>query len=274
MIVSGDSFELALGHLLVPIEAPPKLLDLLLVDVEPDRAREFPRERQRDRADPRIRDQSLRFALAWRCAPTSLLHSDGNDCQRVDAGRDRRRGAGDDASQAGYTRIAGHLVRDGARRVGFLAVPRRRRKGNAEEQVGPIIENLASALTSFIPGDVAMIPTWTLWPEPGPEESADSGRMNVREVKPRVIEALPHTRKDTAAAALALERALKMLSQDFAHILVDFSGYVSAGTAPAAIGLVEAVVVVVETRVSRRAALAALADRIPASKHLGAIVIG
>jgi hypothetical protein len=187
----------------------------------------------------------------------------------------RAGGAADDAaSQGAYTRIAGHVVRDGARRVGFLAVPRRRRQGNAEDQIGPIIENLASALTSFIPGDVAMIPTWTLWPEPGPDEPADSGRMNVREVKPRVIEALPHTRKDSAAAALALERALKMLSHDFAHILVDFSGYVAAGTAPAAIGLVEAVVVVVEPRVSRRKALAALADRIPASKHLGAILIG
>jgi hypothetical protein len=178
------------------------------------------------------------------------------------------------AAQVVYTRIAGHVVRDGARRVGFLAVPRRRRRGNAEDRVGPIIEHLASALTNFIPGDVAMIPSWRLWPAPAPEEPPDSGRMTVREVRPRVIEALPHTPRDSGAAALALERALKMLSQDFAHILVDFSGYVAPGSAPAALGLVEAAVVVLETRLAGRAALQALVDRIPSSKHLGAILVG
>jgi hypothetical protein len=178
------------------------------------------------------------------------------------------------AAQVVYTRIAGHVVRDGARRVGFLAAPRRRGSEKADERVGPIIEHLASALTNFIPGDVALIPTWRIWPEPANDDPADSSRMTVREVRPRVIEALPHSRRDSAAAALALERALKMLSQDFAHILVDFSGYVAPGTVPAALGLVEAAVVVVEARQSRQAGLQALADRIPASKHLGVILIG
>lgn len=182
--------------------------------------------------------------------------------------------ADDPAAQAVYTRIAGHVVRDGARRVGFLAAPRRGRKPAPAGLVGPVVERLAAALTNFIPGDVAMIPTWRLWPEPGPDEPPDSGRMNVREVRPRVVEALPHTLRNSGAAALALERALKMLSQDFAHILVDFSGYVAPGTAPAALGMVEAAVVVVETRLSQRAALQALVDRIPSSKHLGAILIG
>ena len=119
-----------------------------------------------------------------------------------------------------------------------------------------------------------MIPAWKVWPGPAPEEPEDSGRMTVREVRTRVIEAVPHTRPDIGAAARALERALKMLSQDFAHILVDFSGYVAPGTAPAALGLAEAAVVVVETRVARRAAFQALLDSIPASKHLGAILVG
>jgi hypothetical protein len=190
-------------------------------------------------------------------------------------GTARGRPEDDAAAQVVYTHIAGHVVRDGARCVGFLAVPRPRRKGNADERVGPIIDHLASALTNFISGDVAMIPSWKLWPEPAPDEPADSGRMAVREVRPRVVEARPHASPNSVAASLGLERALKMLSRDFAHVLVDFSGYGSPGTAPAAaLALVEAAVVIVEPRVARRDALQMLTEGIPASKHLGAILIG
>ena len=47
VIFSDEPSSSLFGHLLVPIEAAAQLLDLLLVDVEPDGARELARERQR-----------------------------------------------------------------------------------------------------------------------------------------------------------------------------------------------------------------------------------
>ena len=98
--------------------------------------------------------------------------------------------------------------------------------------------------------------------------------MTIREFKPRVVEVLPRGCRDGASAALALEQALRMLSEDFVHVLVDLTGYGAPGAAPTAVGLVEAAVLIATVRQARLATLRALSDQIPDSKHLGAILIG
>ena len=98
--------------------------------------------------------------------------------------------------------------------------------------------------------------------------------MTVREIRPRVVEVRPRGCRDGTSAALALEHALRSLSEDFAHVLVDLTGYEALGVAPPTLGVCEAVVLVATVRQARLETLRNLSDQIPKSKHLGAILIG
>jgi hypothetical protein len=170
------------------------------------------------------------------------------------------------------TRVARQIIKDEARVVGLLSVSGKR----APITLTPLIETLAGALTGFQPGDVAFIPAWSQWRAlPGASDSGDEGqRMSVREVQPRVVEVMPAACTAALPASRALEHALKMLSDDFRHVLVDLNEYAPPARAPSTTALVEAIVFVVGARSARVAEVQALANQIPASKHLGAVLAG
>jgi hypothetical protein len=98
--------------------------------------------------------------------------------------------------------------------------------------------------------------------------------MSVHEILPRVVEVMPAACEEILPASQALEHALKTLSEDFVHVLVDLNGYAPPARAPNTTSLVEAVVFVVGVRSARVADVQALANQIPASKHLGAVLAG
>jgi len=171
------------------------------------------------------------------------------------------------------TRVARQIIKDEARVVGLLSVNGKR----APIAVTPLLEELANALTGFQPGDVAFIPAWKQWqPLPGAPDQDDDGqqRMSIREVRPRVVQVMPGACTTMLPASRALERALKMLSEDFVRVLVDLNGYAPPARAPATMSLVEAIVFVVAVRSARVADVQALASQVPASKHLGAVLSG
>jgi hypothetical protein len=179
-----------------------------------------------------------------------------------------------DAASATYTRIARQIVRDGARVIGFIAVTDKRRP----VPLTPLIERLAVAITGFVAQDIAFIPGWKEW-KPMPELSVGAGedagrRMSVREVRTRVVEVMPSAAVDAPSAAAAVDHALKVLPEDFAHVLVNLDGHASAGGVPISLGLVEAVAIVATTRAARLNDVRMLAEHIPASKQLGAILVG
>jgi hypothetical protein len=183
------------------------------------------------------------------------------------------RRAGELPLEVVYARISRQVVRDGARVIGFVPVDKPGRRTPDESPVGPVLEQLAVALTGFVQGDVAIVPAWPTWP-PAPDDAAEpAGRMTIRELEPRVVEVLPRGCPDGASAALALEQVLHVLSEDFVHVLVDLTGYAAPGAAPTAVGLVEAAVLIATVRRARLATLRALSDQIPDSKHLGAILL-
>jgi hypothetical protein len=176
--------------------------------------------------------------------------------------------------EAVCARIGRQVVRDGARRIGFLPVDKPSRQDPDKSPAGRVVEHLAIALTGFVPGDVAIVPAWSTWPPPPPDEPPEAtARLTIREIKPRVVEVRPRGCRDGTAAALALEGALRALSDDFAHVMVDLTGYQALGVAPAALGVCEAVVLVATVRRARLDTLRALSEQIPKSKHLGAILI-
>lgn len=177
--------------------------------------------------------------------------------------------------EAVCARISRQVVRDGARRIGFLPVDKPSRQDPDRSPASRVVEHLAIALTGFIASDVAIVPVWTAWPPPAPDEPPEArGRMTIRELRPRVVEVRPRGCRDGTSAALALEQTLRTLSEDFAHVLVDLTGYEALGVAPPTLGVCEAVVLVATLRKARLETLRALSDQIPKSKHLGAILIG
>ena len=175
-------------------------------------------------------------------------------------------------SDAGYTRVAPQVIRDGARVIGFLTVSGKRRPVPLTE----LLERLAQGLAAFGNKDVAFIPTWNEWVPIGDAPSGADGAhlMSVREVHPRVIRVTPAACQESLAAAQALTRTLTILSKDFAQVLVNLDGYAPAGRAPTATELVETVGLMVATRRARLRDVSAIADQIPASKHLGAVLLG
>jgi hypothetical protein len=182
-------------------------------------------------------------------------------------------GPGREAVEAdpNYTRIARQIVRDGARVIGFLTVTGKRHPVALTD----LLVRLARSVTAFVHGDVALIPAWNEWkPIPGaPGAEGAPPRMTVREIEPRVIEVLPAASSDFPNATLDLERTLKVLSMDFAHVLVNLDGYAPPGRAPAAVAQVEAVALVIAAGAARMRDVSVITDQIPASKQLGAVLM-
>ena len=79
---------------------------------------------------------------------------------------------------------------------------------------------------------------------------------------------------DAAAAAVALANALAARPQGLAATLVNLGGYAARGAVPSVLRLVEAAVLLVPSRQSRRRTVEDLVDRMPPGKLLGAILIG
>jgi hypothetical protein len=177
-------------------------------------------------------------------------------------------------ADAHLTRIARQIVRDGARVIGFLTVTGRR----DPVDLTPLLQRIAQSVTGFVEQrDVAVIPTWGEW-KPlagGSPETEAAPRMTVREVQPRVVEVLPAAKSDATSAGMALGEVLKVLSDDFAHVLINLDGYAPpGGRAPSAVALVEAVALVVSRRRARLKDVGLLIEHIPTSKHLGAVLLG
>ena len=177
-------------------------------------------------------------------------------------------------ADAHLTRIARQIVRDGARVIGFLTVTGRR----DPVDLTPLLQRIAQSVTGFVEQrDVAVIPTWGEW-KPlagGSPETEAAPRMTVREVQPRVVEVLPAAKRDATSAGMALGEVLKVLSDDFAHVLINLDGYAPpGGRAPSAVALVEAVALVVSRRRARLKDVGLLIEHIPTSKHLGAVLLG
>lgn len=168
--------------------------------------------------------------------------------------------------------VARQLAKGGKRRIGFLPVPF---KGTEPLPLGPVVGAVAAALTSFVTADVALIPAWKSWtaaPDAGGGERAVP-RMQIRELSPRLVEVMPPRCDDPSSAAQALGRALDILPEDYAHILVDLSEYAPAGHVP---GLepFDGVVIAVVPRKTAIGSVRALDRQIPDEKALGAVLVG
>jgi hypothetical protein len=167
-------------------------------------------------------------------------------------------------------RIARHMSRAGAGVIGLLPV-------GAElappARLGPFLLRLATALTSFVSGDVAFVDAWPTWSPAGTEETPPTG-SRMREIHPRVLEVSPPACEDAGAAAVALQNTLAVLRRGVGLALVHLGGYAHPGRAPASLILVDQVATLVSVRRTRKAAVAALTEHIPPAKRLGATLVG
>jgi hypothetical protein len=174
--------------------------------------------------------------------------------------------------QAGVVR---RIARSGHRRIGFVPLLA---KDADPLAVSPVVEGLAAGVTGHVPGDVAFIPSWKLWKtdpsEPAPADDGAPPRMNIREIRPRLVRVMPPPSPDTFAAGEALGRALELLPDDFQRVLIDLGGYAERGEAPPMLWMVDAVVLIVARREVRLTEVEALAPKIPERKRLGAILLG
>ena len=168
--------------------------------------------------------------------------------------------------------VARQLAKGGKRRIGFLPVPF---KGTGPVPLGPIVGEVAAALTSFVAADVALIPAWTTWTadplsDPGP---AAPPRMRIREIAPRLVEVMPPRCENPSDAGQALTRVLDVLPEDYVHIVIDLSGYAVDGQVPG-LERIDGVVMAVVPKKTRIGSVRALDRQIPDEKALGAVLVG
>jgi hypothetical protein len=167
--------------------------------------------------------------------------------------------------------VARQLAKAGKRRIGFLPVPF---KGTEALPLGPVVGGVAAALTSFVTADVALIPGWKSWTAaPGDGGEGAVPRMQIRELSPRLVEVMPPRCDDPSSAAQALGRALDILPEDYAHILVDLSDYAPDGHVPG-LEAIDGVVMAVVPRKTLIGSVRALDRQIPDEKALGAVLVG
>jgi hypothetical protein len=201
------------------------------------------------------------------------------------------------------SRIARHLSRAGAHAIGLLPVGGELASPRAAgPRLAPLLSRLAVAMVGFVREDVAIIDAWRTWSSPGapgaaqqdddggeegdedggpaaaaedPKKAADTPRSSrIREIQPRVLEITPPACDDAPAAAVALQNTLKVLRRGVSVVLIHLGGLSSTAAAPAALTLVDGVVLVVSARRSRRASVVKMAEHIPSAKRLGAILVG
>jgi hypothetical protein len=168
--------------------------------------------------------------------------------------------------------VARQLAKGGKRRIGFLPVPF---KGTGPVPLGPIVGEVAAALTSFVAADVALIPAWSTWTADPSSALGPGGppRMRIREIAPRLVEVMPPRCENASDAGQALTRALDILPEDYVHIVIDLSGYAVEGQVP---GLepIDGVVMAVVPKKTRIGSVRALDRQIPDEKALGAVLVG
>ena len=169
--------------------------------------------------------------------------------------------------------IVRRIARSNHRRIGFVPLLG---KDADPLAISPVVEGLAAGVTGYVPGDVALIPSWKLWKSDLSEAPAPDGppRMNIREIRPRLVRVMPPPSPDAFAAGEALGRTLELLPEDFQRVLIDLGGYAARGEPPPMLWMVDAVVLMVARRDVRLAEAAALAPQIPDRKRLGAILLG
>jgi hypothetical protein len=167
--------------------------------------------------------------------------------------------------------VARQLAKAGKRRIGFLSVPF---KGTERLALGAIVGEVAAALTSFVSADVALIPAWKTWTAAaGAGGEGAVPRMQIREISPRLVEVMPPPSDDPSSAAQALGRALDILPEDYAHIVVDLSDYAPDGHVPG-LEAFDGVVMAVVPKKTLIGSLRALDRQIPDDKALGAVLVG
>lgn len=167
-------------------------------------------------------------------------------------------------------RIARHMSRAGGRVIGLLPAGA---EVGPPVRLAPFLLRLATALTSFVTGDVAFVDAWPTWSAEGAEGTpATVSRM--RELRPQVLEVTPPPCPDAQAAAVALQNTLAVLRRGVGLALVNLGDYARPGKAPPCLILVDQVAMLVAARRTRVAAVAGLLEHIPSAKRLGAILIG
>ena len=210
-------------------------------------------------------------------------------------------------------RIARHLSLARPRTVGFLPVGGEgRSRGARPMRLAPLLSRVAGALIGFVSDDVAIVDSWRTWTltaaakaaakeapkeatkadgadavasddrddDAGASEGKDAAKgeggtaSRIREIQPRVLEVMPPGCRDATAAGAALRGTLAILRRSVSIVLVHLGGYADVGVVPSTLNLVDGVVMVVSARRTRRAAVAALVEQLPATKQLGAILVG
>jgi hypothetical protein len=184
-------------------------------------------------------------------------------------------GADPAALEVACARIARQLSRADVRTVGFL--PAGGKPGAPPPDLMPLLDRLASALTGFGRGDVALLPRWTSWGGGDAEAAAQAAAgppRRIRELRPQVLEILPRPCEGIALAELALRDTIESLAPGIVRVLVDLGGYAPPRKIPTALSFVDAVVPVVAAGHDRLRQVEALLAELPAAKNLGAILVG
>lgn len=168
-------------------------------------------------------------------------------------------------------RVARQVFRSGSSVVALLPVASRE---PLEDRIAPLLLRLGETLRGFVEGDVAIVDTWRTWPWGEAMEWGEVPTHRSRWVRPRVLEVAPVPCGDAAAASVALENALAARPDGLTTTLVNLGGYAAPGAAPAALRLVDGVVLIVRARHTLRRAVAKTVHHIPDGKLLGAILVG
>lgn len=176
--------------------------------------------------------------------------------------------AGDLASRSAS--IARHLLRSGRRTIGLVPASHALAEG---ETFGPMLAALGHALVRFTTWSIGLVDRWPTWAWASGEAGEVTDHFRTRALDDRLLEVSPLPCADPEAAALALQAALASLPPTLVTVLVDLSGYAALGLAPAALDVVEGVVLVARARRTPGHNLRHLA-RQAASKNLGTILLG
>ena len=167
------------------------------------------------------------------------------------------------------TPIARQIARARVSSVGFiLAAGALRRR----ESLAPLVVAVGDALLGFLADDVGIIDSWPTWP--WGEAAVDNRSIyRQRRLAPRIVELAPLPCGNPQAAAVALQATLSTRPASVAIVLVNLAGYVVPGVVPPALDFVQAAILVVGLRRTRRQSPARMSGSIPPAKNLGVVLV-
>lgn len=161
--------------------------------------------------------------------------------------------------------------------IGFLPVTRSRPDAHRA-----LLDAVATALTQFVSGEVAVVGDWRGWqgdppdspdsddvaaPEaPGSDGRLGAGARRVRRLSPGAV-------SDRARASIELRKILAARSGEGLRTLVNLADYARPGVIPAPADWMEGVALLVRVRRARWKRVAALVRGIASERQLGAILI-